>query len=79
MARQYDLDRLIMNSSADAGRPTCLSVPKVAHLMLKTDLVATRWNSWSRRVRSVYSPRRHFAVPVGAEHLAAPGRPESSG
>jgi len=76
IARQYGLERLIVNSSADWGPSDVLSVPKVAHLMLKTGFsrVEVERLVWENPIR-FYSQSPNFAVPVGAEHLAASRRP----
>jgi uncharacterized protein len=73
IARQYGLDRLIVNSSADWGPSDVLSVPKVAHLMLRTGFSRDEVERlvWENPIR-FYSQSPKFAVPVGAEHLASP-------
>ena len=73
IARQYGLDRLIVNSSADWGPSDVLSVPKVAHLMLKTGFSRDEVERlvWENPIR-FYSQSPNFAVPVGTEHLASP-------
>jgi len=72
IARQYGLDRLIVNSSADWGPSDVLSVPKVAQLMLKTGFSRDEVERlvWENPIR-FYSQSPNFKVPVGAEHLAA--------
>lgn len=76
IARQYGLDRLIVNSSADWGPSDVLSVPRVAHLMLKTGFSRDEVERlvWENPI-GFYSQSANFTVPVGAEHLAAPRRP----
>jgi predicted metal-dependent TIM-barrel fold hydrolase len=75
IARQYGLDRLIVNSSADWGPSDVLSVPKVANLMLKTGFSRAEVERlvWENPIQ-FYSQSPTFAVPIGAEHLAAPVR-----
>jgi len=72
IARQYGLDRLIVNSSADWGPSDVLSVPKVAHLMLKTGFSRDEVEQlvWENPIR-FYSQSPNFVVPVGAEHLTS--------
>jgi len=72
IARQYGLDRLIVNSSADWGPSDVLSVPKVARLMLKTGFSQDEASRlvWENPIR-FYSQSPNFMMPVGAEHLAA--------
>jgi predicted metal-dependent TIM-barrel fold hydrolase len=74
IARQYGLERLIVNSSADWGPSDVLSVPKVAHLMLKSGFSRDEVEQlvWENPIR-FYSQSPNFTVPVGAEHLATPG------
>lgn len=75
IARQYGLERLIVNSSADWGPSDVLSVPKVAHQMLKTGFSRDEVERlvWENPIR-FYAQSPSFTVPVGAEHLAAPRR-----
>jgi len=75
IARQYGLDRLIVNSSADWGPSDVLSVPKVARLMLKTGFSQDEAERlvWENPIR-FYSQSPNFKVPAGAEHLAASTR-----
>jgi predicted metal-dependent TIM-barrel fold hydrolase len=73
IARQYGLDRLIVNSSADWGPSDVLSVPKVAHQMLKNGFSRDEVERlvWANPI-GFYSQSSNFTVPTGAEHLAAP-------
>jgi uncharacterized protein len=75
IARQYGIERLIVNSSADWGPSDVLSVPRVAQLMLKNGFSRDEAERlvWENPIR-FYSQSESFAVPVGAEHLAAPRR-----
>ncbi len=75
IARQYGIDRLIVNSSADWGPSDVLSVPKVAQLMLKSGFGRDEVERlvWENPIR-FYSQSPNFMVPMGAEHLAAPRR-----
>jgi predicted metal-dependent TIM-barrel fold hydrolase len=75
IARQYGIERLIVNSSADWGPSDVLSVPKVAQLMLKSGFSRDEVERlvWENPIR-FYSQSESFAVPVGAEHVAAPRR-----
>jgi predicted metal-dependent TIM-barrel fold hydrolase len=71
IARQYGLDRLIVNSSADWGPSDVLSVPKVARQMLQNGFSRDEVERlvWENPIR-FYSQSPNFKVPVGAEHLA---------
>ena len=73
IARQYGLNRLIVNSSADWGPSDVLSVPKVARLMLQNGFSRDEVERlvWANPIQ-FYSQSPSFKVPVGAEHLAAP-------
>jgi uncharacterized protein len=73
IARQYGLDRLIVNSSADWGPSDVLSVPKVARLMLQNGFSRDEVERlvWANPIQ-FYSQSANFRVPIGAEHLAAP-------
>lgn len=75
IARQYGIERLIVNSSADWGPSDVLSVPKVAQLMLKSGFSRDEAERlvWENPIR-FYSQSENFAVPVGAEHLVAARR-----
>src|SRR4026208_2444815 len=75
IARQYGLDRLIVNSSADWGPSDVLSVPKVAHQMLKPGFSRDEVERlvWANPIR-FYSQSPNFIVPVGAEQLASSTR-----
>jgi len=73
IARQYGLERLLVNSSADWGPSDVLSVPKVAQLMRKVGFSRDEVERlvWENPIR-FYSQSPNFKVPVGAEHLATP-------
>jgi len=75
IARQYGLERLIVNSSADWGPSDVLSVPKVAHQMLKSGFSRDEVERlvWENPIR-FYAQSPNFAIPIGAEHLAASRR-----
>ncbi len=75
IARQYGIERLIVNSSADWGPSDVLSVPKVAQLMLKSGFSRDEVERlvWENPIR-FYSQSDNFAVPMGAEQIAAPRR-----
>ncbi len=72
IARQYGIERLIVNSSADWGPSDVLSVPKVAQLMLKTGFSRDEAERlvWENPIR-FYSQSENFTLPKGAEHLAS--------
>jgi predicted metal-dependent TIM-barrel fold hydrolase len=71
--RQYGIERILVNSSADWGPSDVLSVPKVAQLMLKVGFSRAEVERvvWENPIR-FYSQSPNFNVPVGAEHLASP-------
>jgi predicted metal-dependent TIM-barrel fold hydrolase len=73
IARQYGLERLLVNSSADWGPSDVLSVPKVAQLMLRVGFSRAEVEHlvWENPIR-FYSQSPNFKLPVGAEHLASP-------
>ena len=73
IARQYGLEPLIVNSSADWGPSDVLSVPKVARLMLQNGFGRDEVERlvWANPIQ-FYSQSSNFTVPTGAEHLAAP-------
>jgi len=68
--RQYGLDRILVNSSADWGPSDVLSVPKVAQLMLKVGFSRHEVERlvWENPIR-FYSQSPNFTPPRGAEHL----------
>jgi predicted metal-dependent TIM-barrel fold hydrolase len=71
--RQHGIDRILVNSSADWGPSDVLSVPKVARQMLSVGFSRDEVERlvWENPIR-FYSQSSNFAVPAGAEHLAAP-------
>lgn len=73
IVRQYGIERVLVNSSADWGPSDVLSVPKVAQLMLKVGFSRAEVERlvWENPIR-FYSQSPNFKVPTGAEHLAAP-------
>lgn len=75
VARQYGLDRLIVNSSADWGPSDVLSVPKVAALMLRSGFARDEVERlvWENPIR-FYGQSPRFAVPSGAEGLVGARR-----
>ena len=75
IARQYGIERLLVNSSADWGPSDVLSVPKVARQMLSVGFSRDEVERlvWENPIR-FYSQSTNFIVPVGAEHLASTRR-----
>lgn len=75
IARQYGVERLFVNSSADWGPSDPLAVAKVAQLMLKSGFSRAEVERlvWENPIR-LYSQTPKFKIPTGAEHLAAPRR-----
>src|SRR5205085_12579258 len=75
IARQYGIERMLVNSSADWGPSDVLSVPKVARQMQsvgfsRDEVERLRWENPIR----FYSQSPNFTVPVGAEHLVTTRR-----
>jgi predicted metal-dependent TIM-barrel fold hydrolase len=73
--RQYGTDRILVNSSADWGPSDVLSVPRVAHLMLRAGFSREETEKvvFHNPVR-FFSQSPNFRMPQGITRMPAPSR-----
>jgi uncharacterized protein len=78
--RQYGTDRLLVNSSADWGPSDVLSVPRVAHLMLRSGFSRDEVEKlvFHNPVR-FFSQSPNFQLPAGTSRAAMPARVRAGG
>jgi predicted metal-dependent TIM-barrel fold hydrolase len=80
IVRQYGTDRLLVNSSADWGPSDVLSVPRVAHLMLRSGFSRDEVEKlvFHNPVR-FFSQSPNFQLPAGTSRAAMPARVRAGG